>query len=183
MATSNYSLLPKENDRLLCVKVGKVKRENLYEMARKYWGDRGTSSLVTFGLKRRFTTDFTTIRNNHHRFHHRRGYRYSWGRKEFVLLPMKSARTGCTSAIQASLIAFGLHCPCIVNERKRGFDKRSLSYARNIGNASTSMKASFHFVFGSSDLWHIETNWWMMDDGWWMMDDGWWLMDEAWWNS
>ena len=31
MATSNYSLLPKENDRLLCVKVGKVKRENLYE--------------------------------------------------------------------------------------------------------------------------------------------------------
>ena len=27
MATSNYSLLPKENDRLLCVKVGKVKRE------------------------------------------------------------------------------------------------------------------------------------------------------------
>lgn len=36
MATSNYLLLPKENDRLLCVKVGKVKRENLYEMARKY---------------------------------------------------------------------------------------------------------------------------------------------------
>lgn len=31
------ALIPKESDRILCVKVGKVKRENLYEMARKYW--------------------------------------------------------------------------------------------------------------------------------------------------
>ena len=30
-------LIPKEDDRIICVKVGKVKRENLYEMARKYW--------------------------------------------------------------------------------------------------------------------------------------------------
>ena len=30
-------LIPKESDRILCVKVGKVKRENLYEMTRKYW--------------------------------------------------------------------------------------------------------------------------------------------------
>ncbi len=30
-------LIPKESDRILCVKVGKVIRENLYEMARKYW--------------------------------------------------------------------------------------------------------------------------------------------------
>lgn len=30
-------LIPKETDRILCVKVGKVKRENLYEMTRKYW--------------------------------------------------------------------------------------------------------------------------------------------------
>lgn len=30
-------LIPKDTDRILCVKVGKVKRENLYEMARKYW--------------------------------------------------------------------------------------------------------------------------------------------------
>ena len=28
-------LIPKETDRILCVKVGKVKRENLYEMTRK----------------------------------------------------------------------------------------------------------------------------------------------------
>lgn len=34
MATA---LIPKDTDRILCVKVGKVKRENLYEMARKYW--------------------------------------------------------------------------------------------------------------------------------------------------
>lgn len=34
MATA---LIPKDKDRILCVKVGKVKRENLYEMARKYW--------------------------------------------------------------------------------------------------------------------------------------------------
>ena len=51
MATSNYSLLPKENDRLLCVKVGKVKRENLYEMARKYWKVRlEKASLATHVL-------------------------------------------------------------------------------------------------------------------------------------
>ena len=30
-------LIPKPNDRILCVKVGKVRRENLYEMTRKYW--------------------------------------------------------------------------------------------------------------------------------------------------
>lgn len=30
-------LIPNPQDRILCVKVGKVKRENLYEMARKYW--------------------------------------------------------------------------------------------------------------------------------------------------
>ena len=30
-------LIPKDTDRILCVKVGKVKRENLYEMSRKYW--------------------------------------------------------------------------------------------------------------------------------------------------
>lgn len=30
-------LQPNALDRILCVKVGKVKRENLYEMARKYW--------------------------------------------------------------------------------------------------------------------------------------------------
>ena len=30
-------LIPKASDRIVCVKVGKVKRENLYEMARKYW--------------------------------------------------------------------------------------------------------------------------------------------------
>ena len=30
-------LIPHKSDCLLCVKVGKVKRENLYEMSRKYW--------------------------------------------------------------------------------------------------------------------------------------------------
>ena len=30
-------LLPKAEDRIVCVKVGKIKRENLYEMTRKYW--------------------------------------------------------------------------------------------------------------------------------------------------
>ena len=30
-------LLPQKNDRIVCVKVGRIKRENLYEMARKYW--------------------------------------------------------------------------------------------------------------------------------------------------
>ena len=33
-------LIPKSGDRLFCVKVGKVKRENLYEMTRKYWKAR-----------------------------------------------------------------------------------------------------------------------------------------------
>jgi len=31
------NLIPKANDRIVCVKVGKVERENLYEMTRKYW--------------------------------------------------------------------------------------------------------------------------------------------------
>jgi len=30
-------LIPNPADRIICVKVGKVKRENLYEMTRKYW--------------------------------------------------------------------------------------------------------------------------------------------------
>lgn len=30
-------LVPNLKDRIMCVKVGKVKRENLYEMTRKYW--------------------------------------------------------------------------------------------------------------------------------------------------
>lgn len=30
-------LIAKANDFILCVKVGKVRRENLYEMTRKYW--------------------------------------------------------------------------------------------------------------------------------------------------
>jgi len=30
-------LIPSKEDRIVCVKVGKVLRENLYEMARKYW--------------------------------------------------------------------------------------------------------------------------------------------------
>ena len=30
-------LIPNANDRIVCLKVGKVERENLYEMARKYW--------------------------------------------------------------------------------------------------------------------------------------------------
>ena len=33
----NAELIPKENDRIVCVKVGKVLRENFYEMARRYW--------------------------------------------------------------------------------------------------------------------------------------------------
>lgn len=34
------NLIPKPEDRLFCVKVGKVQRENLYEMTRKYWKAR-----------------------------------------------------------------------------------------------------------------------------------------------
>ena len=30
-------LIPNPTDHILCVKVGKIKRENFYEMARKYW--------------------------------------------------------------------------------------------------------------------------------------------------
>lgn len=30
-------LIPNPEDRIMCVKIGKVKRENLYEMTRKYW--------------------------------------------------------------------------------------------------------------------------------------------------
>lgn len=30
-------LIPNPTDRILCVKIGKVKRDNIYEMARKYW--------------------------------------------------------------------------------------------------------------------------------------------------
>ena len=30
-------LVPQTTDRILCVKIGKVKRDNLYEMTRKYW--------------------------------------------------------------------------------------------------------------------------------------------------
>lgn len=30
-------LIPNATDRIMCVKVGKYIRENLYEMARKYW--------------------------------------------------------------------------------------------------------------------------------------------------
>ena len=33
-------LMPQKGDRLFCVKCGKVMRENLYEMARKYWKAR-----------------------------------------------------------------------------------------------------------------------------------------------
>lgn len=32
-----YDLTPNPTDRILCVKVGKIKRESLYEMTRKYW--------------------------------------------------------------------------------------------------------------------------------------------------
>ena len=33
----NNELLPKNTDRIICVKDGKIVRENLYEMTRKYW--------------------------------------------------------------------------------------------------------------------------------------------------
>lgn len=35
--SNHFELIPKGNDRIVCVKVGKVVRENLYEMVRKYW--------------------------------------------------------------------------------------------------------------------------------------------------
>lgn len=31
------NLIPNANDRIVCVKVGKVARESFYEMTRKYW--------------------------------------------------------------------------------------------------------------------------------------------------
>ena len=34
---TTFELIPKESDKIVCVKVGKVMRENLYEMTRKYW--------------------------------------------------------------------------------------------------------------------------------------------------
>ena len=34
---NNKELVPNPEDLIMCVKVGKVKRENLYEMTRKYW--------------------------------------------------------------------------------------------------------------------------------------------------
>lgn len=37
MATTDNLLKPSPSDRIICFKVGKVKRENLYEMTRKYW--------------------------------------------------------------------------------------------------------------------------------------------------
>lgn len=37
MKKMTEELIPKQLDRVLCVKVGKVRRENIYEMARKYW--------------------------------------------------------------------------------------------------------------------------------------------------
>lgn len=37
LASSNDILIPQANDRLICFKVGKVMRESLYEMTRKYW--------------------------------------------------------------------------------------------------------------------------------------------------
>lgn len=33
-------LIPNATDRIICVKVGKIVRENFYEMARKYWAVR-----------------------------------------------------------------------------------------------------------------------------------------------
>lgn len=32
-----FEIIPKDSDKIICVKVGKVIRENFYEMARKYW--------------------------------------------------------------------------------------------------------------------------------------------------
>ena len=34
---ASNELTPNSEDRIMCVKVGKVKRENLYDMTRKYW--------------------------------------------------------------------------------------------------------------------------------------------------
>ena len=37
MMTTPSPLIPRPNDRLMCLKVGIIKRENFYEMTRKYW--------------------------------------------------------------------------------------------------------------------------------------------------
>ena len=37
MIDCEIGLIAKDNDRIVCVKVGKVFRESLYEMTRKYW--------------------------------------------------------------------------------------------------------------------------------------------------
>ena len=37
MTDKTNVLIPRANDCILCVKVGKVRRESLYEMTRKYW--------------------------------------------------------------------------------------------------------------------------------------------------
>ena len=34
---ADMEIIPKEEDKIICVKVGKVMRGNLYEMTRKYW--------------------------------------------------------------------------------------------------------------------------------------------------
>lgn len=51
MSQTNNILQPNPSDRILCVKVGKIKRENFYEMARKYWRvDVKRASLATHVL-------------------------------------------------------------------------------------------------------------------------------------
>ena len=37
MTENENGLIAKDNDRIVCVKVGKVFRESFYEMTRKYW--------------------------------------------------------------------------------------------------------------------------------------------------
>ena len=37
MSGNEIGLITKDDDRIVCVKVGKVFRESLYEMTRKYW--------------------------------------------------------------------------------------------------------------------------------------------------
>lgn len=37
MSQATENLQPSPSDRIICVKVGKIQRENFYEMARKYW--------------------------------------------------------------------------------------------------------------------------------------------------
>lgn len=44
-------LIPQPGDIILCVKIGKIKREDVYEMARKYWvGDGNRASQATYVL-------------------------------------------------------------------------------------------------------------------------------------